>query len=213
VNIRLLTFLSTLGILLLCSVPASAVPIPVVSDVLKACQVLESLDPNGNIITQVQCFSTIANEGDEGKVFILDKGIGNVDTIPTLVFDSSGQISDAFGVVGGDLAFVSDPGPEGLFGTVSVDGCGKTFHCVLEGSGVLGVLDPNGNIITVNGNIITGDLATFDLSGYLTDDAKKNGWSATFTSDADVPEPGSVGLVLGLGALGLCAWKRRRTAA
>ena len=135
-------------------------------------------------------------KSDPGQIFFIDvAGLANGDMVdsPTLLLDPNGKISDAFGVAPGEndksfLAFISDS--TGITGKVS-DIC-KDLTCLPEGNG-----------------------GPFDATKYLSHDFLEDhkGYTATFMSDSEVPEPATTGLFFGLGALGLCVWKRRRTAA
>jgi PEP-CTERM motif len=212
VNVRFLTFVMMLGILLLSSVPASATAIQ--SDVMAICVP----DPASCPPTTPGAILITAGEGDEDTVFTFNANIGNPSQLfhPTVVLEPDGTVSDIFGVVARPLEetytngnvgeqqtvyslfFVSDPGPDSgiyadAFNASSVDVAAacklESITCVAEGSG-----------------------GPFDMGKYISSDTGE-GFSASFTSDGDVPEPGSAGLVFGLGALGLCAWKRRRAAA
>jgi hypothetical protein len=191
---------------LLAGVPARATA--VLSDTLTICQ-------NGQ-----NCVLLTAPETSEGQFFVSDLNIGDsaqADSLDGLLLHGSfvyetsggGTISDIFGVAkvqGGteshptfsyQLYFVSDPGPDHLLSFANLllpnnpnDCDSNTFHCFDEGNG------------------------TFNLNGLLSASAVRLGYTATFQSDTEstVPEPGGVGVLLGLGSLGLCAWKRRKTA-
>jgi len=159
-------------------------------------------------------FSVSATEDQEsdhpGQLFYIspDDVSSFSDAANVYLCDPSGKISDVFGIFKLDdskgwsngsngwnstsdsndqyvLGFISDPAD------FDSKQCGKSFTCVPEAKGVF------------SGN------ATQFLSDKLTD----KGYTATFFSDSDVvPEPAATGLLFGIGALGLCIWKRRTVA-
>ncbi len=187
---------------LLTQIPAKATAI--LSDTLTVCV-------NGQ-----NCQYLTASEGHEDEIFTFDLNIGNSNMLDdlfhgvinsTVLLEPDGGISDIFGVrkvnngsffnpdYSYELYFISDPGPLhalDILGHLLPDDLSQCSFCVPEGNG-----------------------GPFDLGNYLSADAVQAGYSATFTSDSEstVPEPGSIGVVLGMASLGLIAWKRRRTAA
>jgi len=196
-------FLVVIGGLLLWSVPARAdgitPPLPCGSS-----DCLTVFNAAGAPVYRVSATES-QEKSDPGQLFFIDvEGLANGDMAdsPTFLLDPNGKISDAFGVAPKSqdnkkddkdnkepvLGFISDP--LGFDGKVS-DIC-KEFTCLPEGTG-----------------------GPFDATKYLSDDFLKDhkGYTAIFTSDSEVPEPATAGLFFGLGALGLCVWKRRRTIA
>lgn len=104
----------------------------------------------------------------------------------TTLLEPDGSISDYFGValVGGIyyLAFSSDPAPTAFY------------------------LGTGGHVTVLN-----EQSGPFDMTQYLAVRLRDQGWTATFQSDIDVPEPPAIAIFCG-GALGLigCQIRRRR---
>jgi hypothetical protein len=191
--------------LLLCNLPAGATPVPSPSDTLTACHTVPTT-------ALPVCSAVTATEGAENKVFTFNANIGDPGEVfePTLLLEPNGSISDIFGVtavpaedgLSFELFFISDPGPSFItpfLGDSTADVACEFLTCLQEG--------PSGG--------------PFSMNSYLSS-AAKGSWSATFSSDGDgiatgggdppVPEPASASVVLGLAALGLCAWKKKRAA-
>lgn len=189
--------------LLLGSAPATASKIPE-SDSLTV------YDGSGAVLFSVS--ATEDQESDDpGRLFYISpKDLSSFsDAANIYLCDPNGKISDEFGIFKLDdsyskdswssdgwswgsngnqdqyvLGFISDPADFDVK-------CGKSITCVPESTGVF------------PGN------ATLFLSDKLQD----KGWTATFISDIEaVPEPATTGLFFGIGALGLCIWKRRTAA-
>lgn len=104
----------------------------------------------------------------------------------TTLLDPDGSISDYFGVVRTSgtyyLGFSSDPAPTAFyFGT--------------------------GGQVTV----LNEQTGPFDMTQYLAVNLRDQGWTATFQSDLDVPEPPTIAIFC-LGALGLISCQIRRRA-
>lgn len=104
----------------------------------------------------------------------------------TTLLEQDGSISDYFGValVGGIyyLAFSSDPAPTAFyFGT-------------------------SGHVTVLN-----EQSAPFDMAQYLAVSLRDQGWTATFQSDIDVPEPPAIAIFC-VGSLGLIGCHIRRRA-
>src|ERR1700680_3915973 len=154
---------------------------------------------------------------DPGQLFAIDHaGLVNSDMLDARIFlcDPSGKISDVFGIFkldsSGDskkwtgdspgeddsgkqfvLGFISDPlGSDSKKLDFDSEKCGKTITCIPEGRG--------------------GSPGNATL--FLSKDLRDAHWTATFMSDSEVPEPATTGLLFGMGALGLCIWKRRTIA-
>jgi hypothetical protein len=156
-----------LGLLAL-AVPASA---DIISDSLIV------TDASGAILFSVS--ATEAQEGANGSGFIYiitDSTIIDLNQIgnPTQVLDSGGQISDVFGIAFG------------------IPGCSGDF-CLGFASGTENDPVPYpGSPNTVFGS--PGE--SFDATIYLDPSLQAAGDHATFTSEADVPEPSSIILLL-----------------
>ena len=175
-------------------------------------------------------FSVSATEGQENKddghlFYISPEQLSSFSTAANIFLcDPNGKISDVFGIFklddsqsqdsngesskwalwndskwhssNGDETGGSDDKNRFVLGFISdpldfeSKQCGKSITCVPEGNG--------------------GSPGNATL--FLSKDLRDKGWTATFMSDSEVPEPATTGLFFGMVALGLCIWKRRTTA-
>lgn len=118
----------------------------------------------------------------------------------TALMDPGGTISDVFGIADIGTTFLGFHIPDYVFGFTS-DGGG-------EQASTSDFYKSGGSVTT----LAEGSGGPFDATKYLPQYLQCEGWTATFSSDSEVPEPTSVGLACGLGVLGLAAWRRRRVA-
>lgn len=187
-----------LGAMVLGSIPSFGIAVS--SDVLQV------FDNHGNPV----CNATANEQREDGdQVYYLHyfdcltlQSLGGVVNTAqfgnyTQLMDPNGTRSDVFGIANIGSKYL----PMYVFGFTS-DGSG-------EQASTSDFYKSGGLVTTLN----EGNGGPFDATKYLPQYLQCEGWTATFTSDSEAPEPASTGLATGLAMLGLAVWRRRRAAA
>jgi hypothetical protein len=152
-------------------------------------------DPTGAVFAQV----SVAEDVEDPNTIYFISNLDFPDLVDptqlgnaTGVFEPDGSLSDVFGLI-------SSPVAEGLCLAFSSDSETVPAAFVGAGSSVFQERDHQG---------------IFDATMYLNPDLQAQGYTATFVSDSEVPEPTTLTIWSMLGALGISVgWWRRWKAA